>query len=307
MNGSELRLDVFTDQWVVVAPGRRAIGVVRPGGLPALARDPCPFCPGHEAETEPTILALGDPWRVRVVANKYPLVQRELHPAVPGARSACGAHEVLIESREHDTDLDRYTPEHARDVLLAIRERLRALEALPGIAAIATFRNRGRRAGSSQPHPHAQIAALSFVPPTIATRTKERDVLLEAIARERNDGLRVIEDADGVVTYCPFASWRAWEVRVVTAEPCARLSALDDARLALVARRLVDVVARLRRVLGDFDYNVLFRDPALGAQRSFFTIDVLPRTGGDAGFELLTGTGVCVVTPEEAASALRAA
>jgi hypothetical protein len=63
------------------------------------------------------------------------------------------------------------------------------------------------------------------------------------------------------------------------------------------------VCARLRRALGEHDYNVLLRDPPVGA-RSFFTLEVLPRTGGDAGFELLTGTPISVLAPETAARQL---
>jgi UDPglucose--hexose-1-phosphate uridylyltransferase len=312
---SELRRDVFTRTWVVVAPGRHGIGAVRPGGPPELAGR-CPFCPGSEADTEETVLAIGDPWQVRVVGNRYPIVRRDPpppshHAAVP----ASGVHEVVIESRAHDVDLADYDAAHATNVLEAIRARLRVLEAMGRIAAVSVFRNRGRRAGSSQPHPHTQIVALQHVPSTVALRAeiarhdaeRGRTLLASAIALERREGTRIVEDAEGVITYCPFASHRAWEARLALTEPCPRFSAIDDARLEVLARRLVDLCRRLRAVLGPHDYNVLLRDPPVGLDEgAFFTVDVLPRTGGDAGFELQSGTPVCTVPPEHSAAALRA-
>ncbi|UJR83883.1 DUF4931 domain-containing protein [Sandaracinus amylolyticus] len=294
---SELRVDVFTGIPTVLAPARRSIGATRPGGLPDVAREACPFCPGHEAETEDTVLAIGEPWRVRVVANRYPLLAREL-----------AAHEVVIESRDHEGDLATYSPAQALDVLAAIRARLRALEAREDVASISVFRNRGRRAGSSQPHPHAQIATLPYVAPAIAMRDaiarNDRGLLARVIDEERAAGTRVVHDAGDVIAWCPFASHRAWEVKLAPTSECARFSAMDDAELAVLARVLVDITSRLRGVLGAHDYNVLLRDPAIGVS-TFFTIDVLPRTGGDAGFELQSGTPVCVVAPEDAARALR--
>lgn len=313
---SELRFDVFTRSWVVIAPERQAIGAVPSGGLPEI-RGRCPFCPGNEADTEATILAFGDPWQVRVVENRFPIVQRiPPPPSHRAAIAAAGVHEVVIESPMHDADLATYDVAHATLVLAAIRARLRALEVLPDIAAVSVFRNRGRRAGSSQPHPHTQIVALGHVPPTVALRaevathdrTPPRTVLASAIEFERRDGTRIVEDADGVITYCPFASHRAWEVRLALVEPCARFSAIDDARLEMLAGRLVDVCRRLRAVLGEHDYNVLLRDPPVRLHEgAFFTLDILPRTGGDAGFELQSGTPVCVVAPEQAARLLRSA
>jgi UDPglucose--hexose-1-phosphate uridylyltransferase len=211
---------------------------------------------------------------------------------------------VLIESREHDGDLATYSVEHAHDVLLALRERVRVHERTADVRAVIAFRNRGRRAGSSQPHPHMQIAALGVVPPAVALRAKDAAVLVDAIARERHERVRVVRDEGGVLAWCPFASGRAWETRLALEAPCARFSELEDARVPALAAALVDVCARLRIVLGEHDSNVLLRDPPVGVRTSFFTLDVLPRTGGDAGFELGSGMGICVVAPEDAAAEL---
>lgn len=315
MSAPELRFDVWTESWVIVAPDRRSVGSSRPGGLPAPASR-CPFCPGHEADAEAATLEIGDPWRVRVVKNRYPIVLDEAAArSSREANIAAGAHEVVIESRNHAADLATLDPEAAIDVLSAWRERARALARTPGARAVVIFRNRGRRAGSSQPHPHSQIVALPFVPPfvarhaEVATRFRERhgdSLLTHALAEERRRGTGIVRDQSGIVTFCPFASSRAWLTRLAFDDGPKHLADLDDSRLVRLAPRLVDACRRALWASGAEDYNVLVREPPLDARDGGLVIDVVPRTGGDAGFELATGSGVCVVAPEEAAARMRA-
>lgn len=312
-----LRFDAWTDSWVLVAPGRFGIGAMRPAGLPSPGAR-CPFCPGHEGDTEPSTESLGAPWRARSVLNRFPLVRSDAElPDELGehARAALGVHEVIIESRHHDRDLADMSATEALDVLTLWRARSRALGALPSSRAIALFRNKGRRAGSSQPHPHSQIVALPFVPPQHAARARAaREHHARArgpwvqhlIERERRDGLRIVRDADGVVSFCPYASPRAWWARLLVDADVPRFADADDALLRVLAERVRALAACALKASGATDYNVYVADPPLG-EGGGFAIEVVPRTGGDAGFELSTGTSVCVVSPEDAAAKMRSA
>lgn len=300
MTSSEVRVDPWSGAEVVLAPGRLAIGATKAGGLPAPAGR-CPFCPGHEADAEATVAAIGDPWSVRVVGNRFPLVSMSM----AGAR---GVHEVVIESRAHDVDLPDLDARSLTDVLSTYRDRARTLAALEGIGCVVTFRNRGRRAGSSQPHPHAQITALDYVPPHVRTRDAialaDPGLLARTLEAERAGG-RVVREGGGFVTFCPFASARAHEVRIAPVERVERLAELEDAGVSALADHLGRALRGLRARMGLADYNVLIRDPALATRGTFFSIEILPRTGGDAGFELHTGSSICLVAPEETAAALR--
>lgn len=313
-DGAHFRFDILTETWVGMAPGRHGIGAARPSGLPE-SGSTCPFCPGHEAETEATVFSLGEPWRVRVVRNRFPITRPDA-PSSELARThaARGAHEVIIESREHDVDLATMTPTAALDALVAWRDRAHALATLPDVRAVQLFRNKGRRSGSSQPHPHAQAIALPFVPPAMARRaaiarrfraSTGRSLLLHTLEEERAGFVRILADRDGLVTYCPYASSRAYTVRLAFDREVPRFAALSDADLATLSRRLPDACRRALTVAGVTDYNVLVLDPPLGTDDGSLTIEIVPRTGGDAGFELATGTSLCVVLPEEAAARMR--
>ncbi len=308
---SERRLDVFTGRSVIVAPGRRGLGAAKPGGLPE-REGRCPFCPGHEADTEETLARWPDEgqWQVRVVANKYPVASQH------DGWSARGWHEVGIDARAHDVDLADLPPVHAAAMLRVYRDRVRVLEARPGVRAVIVFRNRGRRAGSSQPHPHSQIVALEHVPAEVALRWEVARAHLErhgvsvheaALERELGDGVRVVALRDEVATICPYAPSRPFEVRLVPRRARGGFASASDAQLEALGAALVDAYARLRAATSITDSNVIVRQPPAGASgpAAAWHVDILPRTGGDAGFELATGEMIVVVSPEEAAARLR--
>ena len=81
-----LRKDPMTQRWVVISPDRADLPSpdlpARPAGL---AREACPFCPGHEAQTgaeihverEAGTLPNASGWSVRVVADRYPIFRIE--------------------------------------------------------------------------------------------------------------------------------------------------------------------------------------------------------------------------------------
>src|SRR5258708_22538245 len=105
----QLRKDPVVDRWVIIAPERadRANALLR--WTPEPDDGSCPFCPGHEAMTPPEVLSQRDAennWTLRVVPNRYPALRTEIQMARAGdglfdSMAGGGAHEVVIETREH--------------------------------------------------------------------------------------------------------------------------------------------------------------------------------------------------------------
>lgn len=309
---TERRLDPFTGRYAIVAPGRFGIGGMKPGGLPAPDDRRCPFCPGHEADTEATVSRWPDegPWRVRVVLNKFPVVAE-------GWPDAPGRHEVVIESPVHDADLADLDDTHLAGLMRVWRARVAALEADPAIAAVLVFRNRGRRAGSSQPHPHAQIAATGWIPSEVSLRwrlavahhaTHGEPLQATALRRELAEAQRLLRCDDAVASFCPFAPSRPFEVRFAPRAEGAFADA-PDATLSALAAHLGDAARRLRARTSITDFNLVLRLPPARerGEAAAWHLDLLPRTGGDAGYELAAGEMIVVVTPEAAAARLREA
>lgn len=313
-NETEAREDPLTGTLVLVAPHRRGLGPPAPAapGLPEVPPEKCPFCPGHEAETEATLLQAPaeGPWQVRVVDNRFPL-------ATPQSTALRGAHELIIETRAHDLELPDFTVAHACTLLGVIAARLDVLAARPGIATVIAFRNRGRRAGSSQPHAHSQVVALDRVPNGIVLRDVRaeahfarttRALLDDALRDELADGRRIVRDVGGIVTLCPFASLRPYETWLVPHARSTSLGALTPQALEGLAAALVDATRRLRATGACTDYNVLLHEPPVasrGRPWSGVYVEIAPRTTTQAGLELVSGAAVLTLAPESAAAALR--
>lgn len=322
---SELRQDPTTLGWVLVAPERSR----RPEGHAAAApraraeSGSCPLCPGRESETPPEVWRLaagGSAWRVRVVPNRFPLLQPDGEQPVArdGFRALDGRgwHEVVVESPDHSWDIALGTDEEVRNVLEAYHVRYRALRRR-GAELVVVFRNHGAASGTSLEHPHSQVVGAPVVPRLVRSRidiARQRHddagacLYLEVLERELRAGSRVVLAGDRLVAFQPFAPSAAYETWVIPRfhQPSfgeATGEVLDE--LAGVLRR---VLRALRAALGDPAYNLVVHSAPAGEEHlRYFVwhVQVTPRLGTPAGFELATGIPVVTVPPEESAARLR--
>lgn len=326
MSAPSLRRDLVTDRLVLVAPGRR--GSPRDFAPPTLARDAskCPFCPGHETHTTVTRAERRDAagrWTARAFANLFPMARPDAAVEPDGAAThdvvaSLGDHEVIVETPDHGVDLADLSDAHVRAVLDLYRDRCQAMAARPDARAVLMFKNRGPRSGASLHHAHGQVLSLSVSPSGVRRRDAisrrhhaqhGHGALAEARDRELAAAVRVVEQTPRFAVFCPFAPHRSYETWIVPMAPTPSLARLDDDGLD----ELAPLVGRtLRRVLAateGADYNLVLRAPALrhwGAPWALWSLEILPRRGGDAGFELSTEMQCVLTTPEESARALRA-
>lgn len=320
---NEYRYHRLAGQYVVVAPTRAPVleGVDRLSGLPEL-QAACPFCPSNEASTEGTVAVVPEegPWRVRVVRNKYPVVVERLRLDEASATSpspGVGCHELVIESPDHDADLAHYDPAHAASFLRVVRDRAAAIAAAPDIEWLTIFRNKGRKSGSSQPHPHTQLVGTAMPMPDPAVRWQHalehhartgRNLLSDLLAGELADPARTVLENEHFRLVVPYAPLRTFEAWVVPRAARGCFSHASDEAIAALAALLPGAVDRVLRGSRRSDYNVVFRLPPVSAREhpaAFHVIEIVPRGSVFAGLELATGTGVVAVTPERAAALYR--
>lgn len=306
----ELRTDVLTGTCVIVAPGRatrpHVYGTAATAGSATKPPESCPFCPGNEATTPPEVARVGagapdtPGWQVRVVPNLYPVVGQE--PGIPGA------HEVIVLSPDHDRQLDALSLDAATSVMLAVRDRA-AHHLDAGFVHAQALVNHGRAAGASIEHPHAQLVALAFTPPHVddlLTRFAERgrDLVADAIEGAREQACLVRDAA--AVSWCPPASTASFMVRIALPSASARFDHSTDDDVRALTEGLTDALARLHTTLGEIAYNIVVNTAPRDDPRPFHCwIDIAPRLGVLAGFELGTGVLVNAAAPEAAASMLR--
>lgn len=323
---TELRRDPFTGRWVIIAPerDRRPFRTHRQPE-PTVTTGPCPFCPGHEAETPQEVWRLDDEdgdWQVRVVPNKYPVLNRSgrcvLDEEMKGLVSVpgTGRHEVVIESPRHQDDLSMMSVDAVRNVLSTYRARYQAMIA-EGWAHAVIFRNRGPGAGASLEHPHSQIVATPMVPPEVRLRsdiatehlnTTGRSLHCDILEWELLDSQRVLLEREQFVVVAPFASSVPYETWIMPRRERSAFDGLGDDELTAFATVLRATLGGLDQVLGNFDYNFVIENGSSGLDEDFqlsWCFRLLPRLTAPAGFELASGINVNPVLPEVAAATLR--
>ena len=315
---NELRWNPLGRRWVTIASAREGRPVE---GLPAAARivrtqrEPaCPFCPGNEPETLPAIVTISDgvdPWSLRVVRNRYPSFDGSEIAPLNGQETApaSGTCEVVIFTPDHHRDVADLDAHEVTRFLSVLAERQAEHVRLPVVRHTSILINCGINSGASLAHGHAQILSTPFVPPTVNDELsgfkKDPDLFRHAFGRDQQG---IVARRDNAVAGCPMWAGLPYESFIVPADPHRAILDTRRDHLHDVAELLVDLLLRVRRVLGDVDYNVIFRLPPHGYEKSFTSyIQVLPRHVPIAGFEISAGISVNSVPPEFAALHLRQA
>ena len=328
----ELRKDPITGRWVIISTDRAK----RPNDF---AHEPtpigggfCPFCVGNEAKTPPEILAYrsngsgpnAPGWIVRVVPNKFPAlgIEGDLNRQGEGLfdkMNGIGAHEVIIETPEHQQTLASLPDRRVEDVLWAFRDRMLDLKKDKRFRYILIFKNHGAPAGASLEHAHSQLIALPIVPKRVIEEVagcknyfsyKERCIYCDIIRQEVESGVRVIAESPDFVTLAPYAPRFPFEAKIL---PKQHESAFENSPSHLyenLAKALKNLLIRMEVVLEKPAYNfVLHTSPVLEANNDYYHwhIEVMPKLTKVAGFEWGTGFYINPTPPEESAKFLREA
>ena len=334
----ELRHDPVQHRWVIISSerGRRPLDFKANGEPdPKHTRETCPFCRGRESLTPHTILRYGDSeqdWKVRVVANRFPAlrIEGDLDRAAAGQfdrMNGVGAHEVVVETPDHDKGLADLPVDHFALVLKAYRDRIIDLSRDTRLRYVLVFKNAGASAGASLSHAHTQIMATPITPRTVAMelaaarghyQVKERCLFCDILAQELETGQRVVKVDEDFITHCPYASRFPFEMHIHPRRHAHDFALSDDGLLRRLASHMKEVLRRMNTALGRPGYNFLIHTcPATEGRvnRSNYWstlsldwhwhIEILPRITNVAGFEWGTGFYINPTAPEEAARFLR--
>lgn len=331
----QLRKNPVTREWVIIATERSRrpsdFSKTEESNIKPAYVETCPFCPGNEDKTPPEVLAFRNQqnapntpgWWVRVVPNKFPAlaIEGELDRSGVGMydfMNGVGAHEVIIETPEHDKCIATISRRQAEEVWWAIRQRMSDLSKDKRFMYVTLFRNHGKVAGTSLEHPHSQLVALPMVPMEVRTEltgadmhydAHERCIFCDMIRQERNYGERVICETDEFLAFTPFAARFPFETWVMPKQHSK--SFVDDAEQMIpgFVEVLQDVLLRMKVCLNDPPYNFTLHTAPFEQKEHIFHwhLEIMPRLTIAAGFEMGTGIYINVTAPEEAARHLREA
>ncbi len=341
---SELRQNLATREWVIVAPERLKGKPLQknPNSLMDALPDydkGCPFCPKNEDRFENVQIEsiphpnrnnkAGSPWLVRCIENKYKIFQDyESCPLGPTEFEqdgiylkfiGCGNHELILESPEHNKTLATMSQAEVEGVVQLYLRRFNALKENPNNLLTIIFKNHGVRSGSSQVHAHTQILAMRVVPNFLrflideATRFFDSQgicVFCKMLEYELKEESRIVCQNDRFVAWVPYAASVPYEVHIVPKVHDSLFGDMSDEEAVLFSDCLRETMRRLYTTLSNPDYNMILRNPPYplsGVPFYHWHMQIVPHTSIPGGFELGSRIRVNVVTPEDAAQALREA
>lgn len=325
---SELRQDLITGDWVVIATGRAK----RPDEFVARKRDsvpddpgkPCIFCDPVASGQEKDVLMYetfdGD-WSLRVFPNKFPAFSRgkKIRHFDEGpyfGMDSVGYHEIVV-SRDHNNQIALMETVGVAEILDAYQSRYIDLMNKKSVNYIEIFHNHGREAGASVNHPHSQLMAIPVISPYVKSeldgaeqyhRQNKHCVYCAMVEWEIENKARVIFENDSFLVFCPYASRVAFETWVVPKKHKPYFERMSDGDKSKAAEALRMAVNKIYGALEDPAYNFyIHTSPCDGRDYPHYHwhIEILPRTSVWAGFELSTGIEISTIQPETAAEYLR--
>jgi UDPglucose--hexose-1-phosphate uridylyltransferase len=328
----ELRKDPVLGRWIIISKERRK----RPTDFPVEVSTSnggfCPLCSGNESFTPPEVFAIrpkqGDPdtpgWDVRVVPNKFPalIIEGELAREGVGLydqMNGIGAHEVIVETADHEQNFADFPLQQMALVFQAYRERIIDLSGDPRFQYVMVFKNHGRAAGASLEHSHSQLIALPILPRMIVSELegakshfeyKERCVFCDIIRQEINEKSRVVCQNDSFISITPFAPRTPFEMWLLPKNHHSGFFAMDDTQLLSLAEVFSESLKRLCACIDNVPYNfVLHTAPLRSGSLEYYHwhFEIVPKLTSIAGFEWGSGFYINPLPPEEAAQYLRQA
>ncbi|MFE2427595.1 galactose-1-phosphate uridylyltransferase [Streptomyces sp. NPDC059373] len=236
---SEIRRDPLLGDSVAIASHRQGRTYLPPA-------DECPLCPSRNGR----LSEIPDSdYDVAVFENRF--------PSLSGDTGRC---EVVCFTSDHDQSFAGLTEAQARLVLDAWTDRTAELSQLPSVEQVYCFENRGKEIGVTLGHPHGQIYGYPFVTPRteLMLRSLEqhreatggRNLFDDTVARELEDGSRIVIDAAHWTAFVPYAAHWPYEVHLYPKHRVPDLLGLDEEARTEFPAVYLELLRRFDRIFG---------------------------------------------------------
>jgi UDPglucose--hexose-1-phosphate uridylyltransferase len=212
----EIRRDPITQSWVVQ-------------GQKESLEDLPQKCPFDRPESEGKAILLSPAEgvaQVRVLPHPDPLYRIEGQPGrlaegIYDKMGPTGAHEVIVETPQHDRRFSQFSDDEIDRVLTVWASRIADLKKDVRFKYISVFKNQGLEAGEEWSHAHSQVTATIFVPRRIKYelnaahewyKERERCIFCDMVRQEEKKGTRIVDLQGEYYALCPYASRVPYEI-----------------------------------------------------------------------------------------------
>ncbi len=322
----EIRRDIFSGSLVYVAEERNN----RPSDFKLFTTEfsneeystKCPFCKGNEGMAADTIYELKDgngDWDIKIIKNLYPALTEDsvnlktdnFFISSPGF----GFHDVIIDTPLHNLQLHDFDQEKLFTIFKTISWRYEGLMKEDCVNHIQVFKNTGLSGGASKQHSHWQVIASPFLPlyqtmvlsslynhNTSTGHCLYCDMLKEELSRNE----RIIYEDDLIVAINPFASRFTYETWILPKRHVHSITMLSDNELATLASVFKNVLNSISKIMKTPEYNICLME--MGKDKynhlNHWHIQIIPRRGNMAGYEVSTSSYINSLKPEIATKKL---
>ena len=337
---SELRYDLASKDWVVIATGRaRRPETFKKERRKAekVSQKDCPFCQIHTQKKPTLIFSQGKKavfeadkipadWTAIVIPNKYPafIPCLELDKRVEGKLyetiNAVGFHEVVV-TRDHRKQMARFSVKQVKEVMDVYQSRYLSLMKEKLVNYISIFHNHGVEAGASITHPHSQIITTPLIDTDLKNAlanskkyyaSRKKCLYCEMTNWERKKRARVVFENKDFLVICPFASKVAFEVIISPKKHSSNFERITEKEKWHLAEAFQKALSKLYKGLNDPAYNFYLHTAPCDSSKSarkhnhyHWHWTILPKTSIWAGFEIGTRMEISTIEPEKAAEYLR--
>ncbi len=308
---SEVRKDYIQEKYVIIAPrrGQRPHDVERPERLRPAKKEECVFCPERIDKVSKVLTTikltkeLGEPWAIKVVANKFPAVSID-NP------QAYGQQEVVVETPSHLAEVEDLSTERVAEIFKVYAQRTKIISKDEKIDYLLIFKNNGGAAGASLQHAHSQIFATKFLPPNLKDKSQRVQayklqhgtcIYCDVIQKERQGPRAVFEDKN-VIAFCPWAPMHNYEIWLMPKRHLDNITLLNASERISFAAFLKKILKKINQL--DLPYNYYFHQVIHDEDQHLY-LKITPRGSVWAGVEIGSGLIINPVSPEEAAKFYR--
>ena len=312
--------------------------IISPSSVKKHNSKKCPYCPGNESMTNPSLLSLvakdgmlqrlqdGEDffvtdWSVRVFESKEPAVSTSTPNTYSDrplySEPAYGYHYVVVASPNHKDSLATISVEQWSNVLVVVQDRLRWLYTQKGVTYVSIFVNHGKESGTNIQHSHINMVSFSTLPPIIEAEAEashrilnEKGVCPMCQAKDVEiAGPRQILQTEGFIAFCPWAPSYPFEFWICPKKHNTSFSKITQKEINDVSLILRATLGGLTKEVKDVSFNLAFHlsPEKKNSKQIHWHIEVYPITGHWSGLERGYGVFLNTISPEKAAEALGAA
>lgn len=334
---SELRMDLVSGDWVVIATGRAK----KPGAFKRKKQveeksslKDCPFCNIDTQKTPTLIFSDGEKvsfkmgkkipkeWTTIVIPNKFPafLPYLKLNTKIEGnlykRMNAVGFHEIVI-THDHKKQLAQLSIKQVKEVFDVYQERYLDLMPKKFVNYISIFHNHGPKAGATIAHPHSQIITTPLIDINLQNallrsknyyKKNKKCIYCQMNKWEKKIKKRIVFENKEFLVICPFASKTAFQVIISPKKHLAYFERIKEEEKWQLAEAFQEALSKIYKGLNGLDYNFyLHTAPCDGKSHDYhhWHWTILPKTSTWAGFEIGTRMEISTIEPEKAAEYLK--